>query len=517
MIKFLSNSSSPALASLQRQTTKTIAYVLWAHLPIVLGLGLYVGSESLIAGLIVSAALATLATFAATKSPGASATRCLVASSYVLQAAILVFLFGGHTWQIDMHMYFYAALAISVATFDSKAILAAAGVTAIHHLALNVITPAWVFPGGADFARVVLHAAIVIIQTSALLMLNFKLHQALSLADQQSAEVLKAQQTLEEQDQQRQEMVQRLASALSGLATGNLTTRVKTQFQGDFDKLRTDFNSSLQSLEQMINDAITQISNIKMNAAEISEASRTLSTRTENQAASLEETAAALDEITVTVESTAKGSKEASELVSKAHESAQSGGKVVSRAIQAMGEIESSSARIANVVSVIDEIAFQTNLLALNAGVEAARAGDAGKGFAVVATEVRTLAQRSSEAAKEIKEIISKSLDQVEQGVDLVGKTGSELDAIVNHFEAFTSLVSSINTATAEQAIALSEVNSTMNQMNKMTQHNAAMAEETTAACHSLSGSTGQLHDVLSQFKTDNNPEPWPLDQIKAA
>ena len=508
MMKYFSSSASPALASLQRQTTKAIAYMLWAHLPIMLGLGLFLGSTALIPSLIISAGLAAIATFSVMTSPSSSATRCLVAASYVLQAAALVLLCSGHPWQVDMHMYFFAALAISVATFDSKAILAAAGVTAIHHLVLNLVAPAWVFPGGADLARVLLHATIVVIQTAALLTLTYKLHEAISTADEKSAEVLKGQQKLEQEDLQRQDMVQRLANALAGLAAGNLTTRLNTEFNGSYEKLRTDFNSSLQSLEQMISEVIEQIASISMNSEEISQASNTLSGRTENQAASLEETAAALDEITVTVETTAKGAREANDLVSATHNHAQKSGEVVRDAVKAMGEIETSSAQIANVVSVIDEIAFQTNLLALNAGVEAARAGDAGKGFAVVATEVRTLAQRSSEAAQEIKSIISNSLQQVEKGVDLVGQTGRELDDILEQVSSFSSLISDINTATVEQATALGEVNSAMNQMNQMTQHNAAMAEETTAACYSLSSAAGQLSDIVQRFKISSGQAP---------
>ncbi len=511
MIKYFSNRASPALASLQRQTTKAIAYMLWAHLPIMLGLGIYLGSTTLVLSLIISAGLAGVATCAVIMSPTTSATRCLVAASYVLQAAALVLLCSGHPWQIDMHMYFFAAIAISVATFDSKAILAAAGVTALHHLILNFIAPAWVFPGGTDLARVLLHAAIVVIQTTALLTLTYKLHQAISTADEKSAEVLKAQQTLEQEDLQRQDMVQRLANALAGLAAGNLTTRLNTEFKGGYEKLRTDFNSSLQSLEQMISEVIEQIASISLNSEEISQASNTLSSRTENQAASLEETAAALDEITVTVETTAKGSREANELVSATHDHAKKSGEVVKDAVKAMGEIETSSAQIANVVSVIDEIAFQTNLLALNAGVEAARAGDAGKGFAVVATEVRTLAQRSSEAAQEIKTIISNSLQQVEKGVDLVGQTGRELDGILEQVSSFSSLIADINTATVEQATALGEVNSAMNQMNQMTQHNAAMAEETTAACYSLSTAAGQLSEIVQRFKIGNGQMQVPV------
>lgn len=504
-MNILSYRTPAALGKLQQQATKGIAFALWAHLPIILGLGLWIASDRIVPSLAISAISASVATFSVLTSPSTSATRCLVASSYSIQAAALVFLCSGHAWQIDMHMYFFAALAISVATFDAKAVLATAAVTALHHLTLNVIAPAWVFPGGADFARVIIHAVIVVVQTAVLLTLIYKLHSAVATADEKSKEVVKAQEVLEQEDLRRQEMVQHLAGALASLASGNLTTRLSTEFGGSYKKLQIDFNKSLHSLELMICEVVEQIVNIRGGAEEINQAAFTLSSRTENQAASLADTAAALDEITVTVDSTAKGSTEASKLVTATQTRAQESGEVVKSAMQAMGEIESSSNQIADVVSVIDEIAFQTNLLALNAGVEAARAGNAGKGFAVVATEVRQLAQRSSEAAQKIKTMISTSKELVENGVTLVGRAGNELEEIADKVTKFAELVHSINLSTQEQATALSEVNSTVSQMNQMTQHNAAMAEETTAASHSLSSSAERLTHIVQRFKTNVN------------
>ena len=505
MLKLLTSTADESLAPLQRQTTKWLAYAMWIHVPIVLGLGWFVGSAHLMAALVLSSALAAVSTLAVSKWPDSSATRCATASNYMMQAAILVFVTSGHAWQIDMHMYFFAALAISVVTFDPKAILAAALVTALHHLSLNVIAPAWVFPGGSDFARVVLHAVIVVVQTIALLILMHKLYEAVATATEKSREAIDAQEVLHAENAQRQATVEELGAALSQLAAGNLTTRLNTPFTGQYENLRTDFNRSLESLEGMIGDVVGEISGIHSSITEINSAATTLSSRTENQAASLEETAAALDEITVTVENTAKGAQNANGVVSTTQSRAEQSGIVVQDAVAAMSEIETSSEKISDVVTVIDEIAFQTNLLALNAGVEAARAGNAGKGFAVVASEVRTLAQRSSEAAREIKEIIAASRAHVENGVDLVGRTGGELEEIVDHVTDFSKLVADITVATQEQASALSEVNAAMNQMNQMTQHNAAMAEETTAATHVLSTSAGHLSEIVGRFRTSRN------------
>ena len=236
--------------------------------------------------------------------------------------------------------------------------------------------------------------------------------------------------------------------------------------------------------------------------AEISRAADDLSRRTEQQAASLEETAAALDEITATVKRTAQGAGEAQTLVSSAKTNAADSSEVVQKAISAMGEIEGSAKQISQIIGVIDEIAFQTNLLALNAGVEAARAGDAGKGFAVVAQEVRALAQRSAEAAKEIKVLISASSAQVETGVDLVDKTGTALQTIFQQVAHIADLVTEIAASAQEQAAGLSQVNSAVNQMDQVTQQNAAMVEESTAASRTVADEALELGRMMGRFRT---------------
>ncbi|WP_309643171.1 methyl-accepting chemotaxis protein, partial [Phenylobacterium sp.] len=224
--------------------------------------------------------------------------------------------------------------------------------------------------------------------------------------------------------------------------------------------------------------------------------------RTEQQAASLEETAAALDEITATVRRTAEGATHARKVVETARSDAAEGADVVRRATSAMDEIEGSSKQIGQIIGVIDEIAFQTNLLALNAGVEAARAGEAGKGFAVVASEVRALAQRSAEAAKEIKALITASSDQVGVGVDLVAATGKALESIVTQVAEINGIVAEIAASAQEQATGLQQVNTAVNHMDQVTQQNAAMVEESTAASHALAHEAKELAVLVAQFRT---------------
>jgi methyl-accepting chemotaxis protein len=237
-------------------------------------------------------------------------------------------------------------------------------------------------------------------------------------------------------------------------------------------------------------------------AQEIASASSDLSRRTEQQAASLEETAAALDEITATVRRSAEGAKRAFSAASEARADAHRSGEVVGEAVSAMDAIESSSRQITQIIGVIDEIAFQTNLLALNAGVEAARAGDAGRGFAVVAQEVRALAQRSAEAAKEIKTLIATSSAQVGRGVKLVAQTGEALAEIANKVAQIDGLISEIASSSQEQAVGLAQVNIAVNQMDQVTQQNAGMVEEATAAAANLSSESRELTRLVGQFRT---------------
>jgi len=299
----------------------------------------------------------------------------------------------------------------------------------------------------------------------------------------------------------RVEAVTEIGAALTALAQGDLEQRIASAFIPELDKLRLDFNRALETLQGTMKLVGRTAETIRAGTNEIRSSSDDLSKRTEQQAASLEETAAALDEITATVKRSADNAKQASAAASGARADAARSGDVMRDAVAAMGEIEQSSGQITQIIGVIDEIAFQTNLLALNAGVEAARAGDAGRGFAVVAQEVRALAQRSADAAKEIKTLIASSTDQVGRGVKLVGDTGQALTVIVGRVAEIDSLISEIATSSQEQATGLNEVNAAVNQMDQVTQQNAAMVEEATAAAHSLREETQALTDLIGKFQ----------------
>ncbi len=296
-------------------------------------------------------------------------------------------------------------------------------------------------------------------------------------------------------------VVMELAEGLGQLAENNLTFRINREFSPEFELLRSNYNVAIEYLQSAISQVAVSAETLGSGSQQISEASNDLSKRTEQQAASLEETAAALDQITAIVNRSADNARQATTAATATKIDVSRSGEVMGDTVNAMREIERGSREITQIISVIDEIAFQTNLLALNAGVEAARAGDAGRGFAVVATEVRALAQRSADAAKEIKSLISSSSDQVGRGVKLVEETGQALSGIEARVAEIDTLIAEIARSAQEQASALSQVNTAVNHMDQVTQQNAAMVEESNAAAAGLSTEARELMGMVQRFK----------------
>ena len=296
-------------------------------------------------------------------------------------------------------------------------------------------------------------------------------------------------------------IVDSFGTALTKLAEGDLVSRIDADLTGPFARIKADFNAAVAALQSTLATVTEAASSINNGADDIRQASDDLSQRTEQQAASLEETAAAMDEITSTVRETAAGAAQANRIVSEARAEADQSGEVVRRAVEAMHGIERASAEISDIISVIDGISFQTNLLALNAGVEAARAGDAGKGFAVVASEVRALAQRSADAAKDVKTRITASSSQIGSGVQLVVETGDALTRIINRIGQIDELVASIAASAERQATGLHQINTAVSEMDGMTQQNAAMVEEATAAVRSLASDADGMARQITSFR----------------
>lgn len=311
----------------------------------------------------------------------------------------------------------------------------------------------------------------------------------------------RARENQEREQEAQKTVVDSLSASLNKLSDGDLTSSIGTEFDERYEALRIDFNRAVERLQGAMQAVVANSEGIRLGSDEIRASSDDLSRRTENQAATLEETAAALQELTESVQSAADGAREVEEIVGAAKSSAEESGIVVGDAVSAMSEIEKSSDQISQIIGVIDDIAFQTNLLALNAGVEAARAGDAGRGFAVVASEVRGLAQRSSDAAKEIKALIGGSSEQVARGVKLVGKAGLALEEIVERVGNISEHVTNIAASAIEQSNGLNEINVGVSQLDQVTQQNAAMVEEATAASHSLNDEAIALNNLVAQFR----------------
>ncbi|MCC8628730.1 methyl-accepting chemotaxis protein [Xanthomonas vesicatoria] len=299
--------------------------------------------------------------------------------------------------------------------------------------------------------------------------------------------------------------LEQISALLSALSRGDLTVRMHGQFSGVFAQMRDDANATAEQLADIVGRIKLSSSAINSAAGEIASGNSDLSHRTEQQAANLEETAASMEELTSTVKQNAESARQANQLAIGATGVASQGGNVVSQVVTTMSGIEASSKKIADIISVIDGIAFQTNILALNAAVEAARAGEQGRGFAVVASEVRTLAQRSAGAAKEIKGLIDDSVHKVAEGSALVRKAGATMAEIVASVQRVTDIMGEISAASQEQSTGIEQVNQTITQMDETTQQNAALVEEATAAARSMEEQAGHLAEAVSVFKLDES------------
>ena len=470
---------------------------------------------------------------------------------------------AGGEYILDAHMVYFILNAMLLAYFCPLTILTTNVIVVLHHVTFSVFLPSLIWPGSDSFRieHFFTHAAMVCLILPLGLYLSVRVstlfqesrlsliaaereaqtaQNAIAQAEKASAEREDARQKVEFETQERarreaeaerenharleaehaereqlrkradderkenmerqERVVVTLGDALKRLSEGDLASEITSKFPAEYEMIRSNFNAAVESLRDTVGAVANNVESIRDEIAGIGASADDLSRRTERQAATLEETAAAMDELTSSVRSAAKGAGEANEMSKVAQKNADQGSKVAHLAVAAMDEINLSSQKISKITSVIEDIAFQTNLLALNAGVEAARAGDAGRGFAVVATEVRALAQRSSEAAGEINDLIATSGQQVVAGVDLVEKTGKALKSIVTSIVEISNRVEGIAASAQEQANGLDEINSAVTELDHVTQQNAAMFEETSAASSALKTDADSLAQAVSRF-----------------
>lgn len=409
---------------------------------------------------------------------------------------------------------------ISSASFDSEY---TAAVTAIGrtHARLG-LEPRWYIGGYALVLEGIIKAIIesqlkgfmvekkgkqlakdmTVAMKAALLDMDYSISVYLeALAEEQAASEQEQQRMKKEQEQ----VLSLLNTALNHMAQGDLSSHMDGELAAEFEGLKTNFNTALGKLSGAFSEIIEESHKISANTRELTSSTDDMARRTEQQAASLEQTAAALEQITNISRQSAQRTEQAQNIVKSSAEEAARSRHIVTEAVEAMSAIEQSSQKITQIVSVIDEIAFQTNLLALNAGVEAARAGEAGKGFAVVAQEVRELAQRSANAAKEIRLLIDKSSQDVANGVSLVNRTGEALNSIGGKVDHLKDHIGAITQAVQEQAMGIEEINSAIGSMDQLTQQNAAMVEETNAATHGLSDISSNLAALISRFNVQKS------------
>lgn len=501
---------SDMISTIQDLRTRAIYYaviLLWAHIPVLAGMALILG-KGILFPVGIMAVVSVVTTFEWRRNGAGLPAQLTAAAGLAIGVSTIVYLMAGHEWQPDAHMIFFAAFALTAVFCDWRPIVTYAAVIAAHHLVLNFTLTYAVFPGEASFGRVLMHAAVLIVQAVPLIWLSTTLTKLFAASDEllreTEASKTAATKTAQAKEHERlalQQVVENLSAGLNNLAEGELRKPLEEPFDAEYDSLRLDFNAALDKLSEMIGQVVLSAESIRSRSSEIASASDDLSHRTENQAAALEETAAALDEMTTSLKAAAEAALSVEDIVGKSRLEAEQSRSVVENAIAAMGEIGKSSLQIEQIIGTIEDIAFQTNLLALNAGVEAARAGEAGKGFAVVASEVRGLAQRSSDAAKEIKVLIGTSAEHVAQGNDQVNKAGQALTQIAGTVSRISDLVSEIFSGTKDQASGLAEINTGMNQLDQVTQQNAAMVEQSTAASNELHREAVDLAAVVASFR----------------
>ena len=433
--------------------------------------------------------------------------RMLASITAVLMPALLLFAAEGRAWQVDLHMIFFALLAVVSVLCDWKAICAAAAVIAVHHLGFGLLLPGWVFAGGGSIGRVALHAVILIVEAATLMWLTERIVTLIAAIATQAEAQHRAEAALTAERALQAAAVatvtDSLGMALIALTEGDLTSDIEIDYPGNYAMLRSNFNEALCGLRRLVGLISDSAAGIRSTSTEIARAAEDLARRTESSAASLEQTSAALAQVDVRTKTTSVAATTTVKRADQAIATVAGGRTTADDAVQAMGRVSDSARGIDSVIEGLDKIAFQTRVLAMNAAVEAGRAGDAGRGFAVVADLVSALAMRAEEEAKRARGQLTVTQVEIATAVEAVRKVDATFGDISSHVGGVHALLEGMAADNAVQSLAISEISVALGAMDQATQQNAAMGEETSAAARSLMSEVGALADEASLFRVD--------------
>ena len=441
--------------------------------------------------------------------------RLLVSLTAMIMPVLLLFVFEGEPWQVDLHMTFFALLAMVAILCDWKAVCASAAVVAVHHIGFGLMIPAWVFGGSASFGRILLHAVILIVEAGTLMWLGNAMITLIETIQNEHAERQRAEAGLAAERAMQADAVAvvttTLADGLAALSAGDLTAEIEVGFPEGYGMLRSNFNAALASLRDLIGSVTQSAHGIQNGSTEIAVASEALARRTETAAGTLEETSAALFQIDARIRASSEAAGTTVERANQAIATVGGGRATADEAVQAMGRVSDSAKGIDSVIEGLDKIAFQTRVLAMNAAVEAGRAGDAGRGFAVVADLVSALAMRAEEEAKRARDQLTVTQTEIGTAVEAVRKVDGAFQDISTEVAGVHTLLRGMADDNAAQSSAISQISAAVSAMDQTTQQNAAMVEETSAAARNLTVEVDALTGQAAQFRIDGTRRKGPV------
>ncbi|WP_431468853.1 methyl-accepting chemotaxis protein [Sphingosinithalassobacter sp. LHW66-3] len=433
--------------------------------------------------------------------------RLIATMTVVAQPALMLYVFEGAAWQVDLHMIFFAALAVTALLCDWRALVGGAAVVAVHHLLLGMLVPEWVFLGGGGIGRILLHAVVLIVETGALVLLAQSIVGLLAKVSQEADARIAADAAAQAERAERAAELERVVASVSGsleaMARGDLTREIRESFPAAYAALKANCNATAQSLRQLIGSVGEGARQIGTGSTEIANAAEQQARRIERTAANLEETSVAVASIDERLQALAQTAEGSLACADAATGSVESGRARALHAVETMGRVRQSAEGIDDVIEGLDKIAFQTRVLAMNAAVEAGRAGEAGRGFAVVADLVSALAMRAEEEAKRAREQLTVTQDEVAGAVGAVEEVDSALTAIAETVEKVHALLSTTAGENQAQAQAIREIRSAIGEMEIGAQQDAAMVEQTSAAARELLGQVQALTESTAQFSVE--------------